>query len=107
MVRLTDRPDMTFDVYRGRKTTMQQQQQQIVQGQQYFPFYQHVCGRSDDSQISECQICIIHDFFKDNCCPDGYCQCLKTVMVSCIRKQSVVAEKVYIGVKWTVNLSEK
>ena len=28
MVRLTDRPDMTFDVYRGRKTTIQQQQQQ-------------------------------------------------------------------------------
>ena len=27
MVRLTDRPDMTLDVYRGRKTTMQQQQQ--------------------------------------------------------------------------------
>ena len=27
LVRLTDRPDMTFDVYRGRKTTMQQQQQ--------------------------------------------------------------------------------
>ena len=26
VVRLTDRPDMTFDVYRGRKTTMQQQQ---------------------------------------------------------------------------------
>ena len=25
MVRLTDRPDMTLDVYRGRKTTMQQQ----------------------------------------------------------------------------------
>ena len=23
---LTDRPDMTLDVYRGRKTTMQQQQ---------------------------------------------------------------------------------
>ena len=31
VVRLTDRPDMTLDVYRGRKTTMQQQQQ--------FPFY--------------------------------------------------------------------
>ena len=30
MVRLTDRPDMTLDVYRGRKTTMQQQQQQII-----------------------------------------------------------------------------
>ena len=30
VVRLTDRPDMTLDVYRGRKTTMQQQQQQPV-----------------------------------------------------------------------------
>ena len=28
VVRLTDRPDMTLDVYRGRKTTMQQQQLQ-------------------------------------------------------------------------------
>ena len=27
MVKLTDRPDMTLDVYRGRKTTIQQQQQ--------------------------------------------------------------------------------
>ena len=27
VVRLTDRPDMTLDVYRGRKTAMQQQQQ--------------------------------------------------------------------------------
>ena len=26
VVRLTDRPEMTLDVYRGRKTTMQQQQ---------------------------------------------------------------------------------
>ena len=29
VVRLTDRPDMTLDVYRGRKTTMQQQVKQI------------------------------------------------------------------------------
>ena len=29
VVRLTDRPDMTLDVYRGRKTTMQQQQQRL------------------------------------------------------------------------------
>ena len=29
VVSLTDRPDMTLDVYRGRKTAMQQQQQQI------------------------------------------------------------------------------
>ena len=31
VVRLTDRPDMTLDVYRGRKTTMQQQQQNPYQ----------------------------------------------------------------------------
>ena len=29
VVRLTDRPDMTLDVYRGRKTTKQQQIKQI------------------------------------------------------------------------------
>ena len=27
VIRLTDLPDMTLDVYRGRKTTIQQQQQ--------------------------------------------------------------------------------
>ena len=32
VVRLTERPDMTLDVYRGRKTTIQQQQQQQVLG---------------------------------------------------------------------------
>ena len=31
VVRLTDRPDMTLDVYRGRKTTMQQQQKLSTQ----------------------------------------------------------------------------
>ena len=30
VVRLTDRPDMTLDVYRGRKTTKQQQQYLIA-----------------------------------------------------------------------------
>ena len=35
VVRLTDRPDMTLDVYRGRKTTIKQQQQQ----QQQIPVY--------------------------------------------------------------------
>ena len=30
VVRLTDRPDMTLDVYRGRKTTQQQQQQRFI-----------------------------------------------------------------------------
>ena len=28
VVMLTDRPDMTLNIYRGRKTTMQQHQQQ-------------------------------------------------------------------------------
>ena len=32
VVRLTDRADMTLDVYRGRKTTMQQQQQLKLSG---------------------------------------------------------------------------
>ena len=32
MVRLTDRPDMTLDVYRGRKTTIQQQYFQAFSG---------------------------------------------------------------------------
>ena len=31
MVRLTYRPDMTLDVYRGRKTTTTQQQQQWLE----------------------------------------------------------------------------
>ena len=30
VVRLTDRPDITLYVYRGRKTTIQQQQQHIL-----------------------------------------------------------------------------
>ena len=30
VVRLTDRPDMTLDVYRGRKTTIQQQLRGVV-----------------------------------------------------------------------------
>ena len=36
MVRLTDRPDMTLDVYRGRKTTIQQQFKNCIL-QSYFP----------------------------------------------------------------------
>ena len=30
VVKLTDRPDMTLDVYPGRKTTIQQQQQENI-----------------------------------------------------------------------------
>ena len=45
VVRLTDRPDMTLDVYRGRKTTMQQQKKSPVSSQAYcavmFMFYEY------------------------------------------------------------------
>ena len=37
VVRLTDRPDMTLDVYRGRKTTIQQQQLNRFPGRMHFP----------------------------------------------------------------------
>ena len=36
MVRLTDRPNMDIDVYRGRKTTQQQQQHQLVQSREKY-----------------------------------------------------------------------
>ena len=45
VVRLTDRPDMTLDVYRGRKTTMQQQQQQPVMSYPTPTRTYHMIGR--------------------------------------------------------------
>ena len=44
VVRLTDRPDMTLDVYRGRKTTMQQQQNNLKE----------ISGRKLDLQVGYC-----------------------------------------------------
>ena len=38
VVRLTDRPDMTLDVYRGRKTAIQQQQN--------FSWKEHIFGKT-------------------------------------------------------------
>ena len=35
VLRLTDRLDMTLDVYRGRKTTMEQQQQSMCMADSY------------------------------------------------------------------------
>ena len=64
MVRLTDRPDMTLDVYRGRKTTTQQQQQ--LQILQQATSYQCLCnimltdGCNDTDQlivVFEMRIC--------------------------------------------------
>ena len=42
VVRLTDRPDMTLDVYRGRKTTMQQQQHIIIFPRGIINFSHHI-----------------------------------------------------------------
>ena len=47
MVRLTDRPDMTLGVYRGRKTTMQQQQQQY-RDQTWFSMHKRLPGPEGD-----------------------------------------------------------
>ena len=38
VVRLTDRPEMTLDVFRGRETTIQQQLQPVPVGLRFFPF---------------------------------------------------------------------
>ena len=43
MVRLTDRPDMASDVYRGRKTTKQQQQKQELFGEDVVVEEAYVC----------------------------------------------------------------
>ena len=61
MVRLTDRPDMTLDVYRGRKTTMQQQKN----GPIFCPQIQRVKyyvyeGMRNQSTENE-EACISHD----------------------------------------------
>ena len=42
VVRLTDRPDMTLDVYRGRKTTIQQQQH--MSGETYISIPPFILG---------------------------------------------------------------
>ena len=48
VVRLTDRPDMTLDVYRGRKTTKQQQLQRNI-----FLIYMTFLGVSKDSKLQK------------------------------------------------------
>ena len=48
VVRLTDRPDMTLDVDRGRKTTIQQQQQAQRLSNQKGQSLQHLGGRSTE-----------------------------------------------------------
>ena len=60
VVRLTDRPDMTLDVYRGRITTMQQQQQQgistLMSGQN------SILGLAETEKAEFLNICILMSF---------------------------------------------
>ena len=60
VVRLTDRPDMTLDVYRGRKTTVQQQQLLAGAGEAFrgggrgwFPAHSSVTCTGKDEKISQ------------------------------------------------------
>ena len=45
VVKLTDRPDMTLDVYRGRETTIQQQRTVVVSVAVSVCLGQHISGR--------------------------------------------------------------
>ena len=47
VVRLTDRPDMTLDVYRGGKTTKQPQQQTLKYNEKVFIHVNIVCCSRD------------------------------------------------------------
>ena len=60
VVRLTDRSDMTSDVYRGRKTTSQQQQKQISlytesvrDKQQFFFDTMNICSTPNSPNIMQ------------------------------------------------------
>ena len=60
VVRLTDCPNMTLDVYRGRKTTMQQQQQQVLSNCVIQCFYGaeiRGCGYSEEIEKVQTAFC--------------------------------------------------
>ena len=57
VVRLTDRPDMTLDVYRGRKTTIQPTNQ-LRKNEVVIPLYSRVEDiRPAVIQQSDCEFC--------------------------------------------------
>ena len=47
--RLTDRPDMTLDIYRGRKTTPQQQ---LLSKREHIPVGQAAAAESSQKEIT-------------------------------------------------------
>ena len=66
MVRLTDRPDMTLDVYRGRKTTMRQQQQQLKKnyGFRLNCFSPLATGSHTNHMFLSCLLSLVSSFCK-------------------------------------------
>ena len=87
VVRLTDRPDMTLDVYHGRKTTMLQQQQQgiclpsfpytyLQNGNSKFQFLRMNIDMPSNNRTGIYQPCCI-------CQITLYLQCYKAVMHKC------------------------
>ena len=59
VVRLTDHPDMTLDVYRGRKTTMQQQQP-FTNGGKHVDMSLHLFCNVYFLDIKWCSILVFH-----------------------------------------------
>ena len=55
VVRLTDRPDMTLDVYRGRKTTMQQYPHHDMHGGQ-ITLKNALCDAEGSHITAECTV---------------------------------------------------
>ena len=54
MVRLTDRPDMTLDVYHGRKTTMQQLEQpgpELLSAAALLVSFKRILGRENKHNL--------------------------------------------------------
>ena len=58
VVRLTDRPDMTLDVYRGRKTTMQQQQQIFILFHRISDLNTSSCAQRNVSIVAHTRLCL-------------------------------------------------
>ena len=55
VVRLTDRPDMTLDVYRGRKTTIQQQHLS------YYDVWVHIHVLTEGDNICDLRFAFLAD----------------------------------------------
>ena len=58
MQRLTDRPDMTLDVYRGRKTTTQQQQQSVIKKHKIVSVWYNIF--QTNTFVRDCYIPFVH-----------------------------------------------